>query len=430
MRNTNIAKVVSVLLLSVLLLCVFVSSVLNTFVYKTIQNNECKHIRSLDSKFSDVSLSGIHPNMIGGLIASESIIATTVSYNTSLVIYCKESPFVVCNPKNGNNDRNMIGANKTFNIALFYHQSWFFSKKAFNFSLCEFNNCIFNEVVTEKNDVVAIYSILLYGGHVIKEIPARWPHQMYVMMAWESPFLFHGFMEEEGSPWETAYNLSMTYRVDSDVFTPYSKLAFQPQPLADRPNYREIARNKTRSVMWLCGHCLVESKRYEYIKEMRKYIDVDVRGGCGKSCDEKPPCIESLTPTYKFYLSFENSLCQDYVTEKFFKLFNKDIHVVPVVRGKIDYEKYFPENTFINAANFRTAKDLALFLLKLGSDIESYSKYLEHIDLYRETDDYLKTAGCTLCKALNTKKIEPKIYNIKEWFVKGSQCDQNPQDII
>ncbi|XP_059162579.1 glycoprotein 3-alpha-L-fucosyltransferase A-like [Physella acuta] len=221
----------------------------------------------------------------------------------------------------------------------------------------------------------------------------------------------------------------MTYRVDSDIFTPYSRLAFKPQPLNERPNYREIARNKTRSVMWLSGHCLVESKRYEYIKEMKKYIDVDVRGACGKYCDEEPPCMESLTPTYKFYLSFENSLCQDYVTEKFFKLFRKGTHVVPVVRGKVDYEKYFPENTFINAANFRTAKDLALFLLKLGSDIESYSKYLEHIDLYRETDDYFKSAGCTLCKALNTKKIEPKVYNVREWFVGGSQCDQDPKDI-
>lgn len=198
MRNRNILNVVSILLLSVLLLCVFVSRVFNTFVYKkTIQNNECKHIRSLDGAFSDASSSGVVPNMDGGWISRKSIIATTVTYNTSLVIHCKESPFVACNTKNGNNhqDRNMDSANKTFNIALFKHQSWFFTKRAFNFSMCEFSNCIFNDAVTERTDVVAIYSILLYGGHVIKEITTRWPHQMYVMMGWESPFLFHGFME-------------------------------------------------------------------------------------------------------------------------------------------------------------------------------------------------------------------------------------------
>ncbi len=33
---------------------------------------------------------------------------------------------------------------------------------------------------------------------------------------------------------------------------------------------------------------------------------------------------------YKFYLSFENSLCRDYVTEKFF---TRAGNILPVVRG-------------------------------------------------------------------------------------------------
>ncbi|CAL1544488.1 unnamed protein product [Lymnaea stagnalis] len=365
---------------------------------------------------------------------SGALAQLTLSGN--LTVHCKESPFVEC----GLLKRTDTAGGKTavkgdpatgrhWRVAVVGTNRWGFRKDAFDFSKCEYSNCVLDANVTNQTELVVVYGVLHYDNTDQDKLKQRWPHQLYAMMGWESPFLFYGFMEDEASKWRHGFNLTMTYRVDSDIFTPYSRLAFRPKPPKERPNYMEIARNKTRSVMWLCGHCLVESKRYEYIREMRKYIDIDVRGHCGKSCSEEPPCIESLTPTYKFYLSFENSLCQDYVTEKFFKLFHADIHVVPVVRGKIDYGKYFPEHTFIDTANFKSARDLALHLKALGSDLAAYSKYLEHMDLYREIEDYLVTPGCTLCRALNVKKIEPKIFDIRKWLVEESHCDKDPKDI-
>jgi len=54
----------------------------------------------------------------------------------------------------------------------------------------------------------------------------------------------------------------------------------------------------------------------------RRYIQVDIYGGCGTmSClrTEFDRCRKILNNDYKFYLSFENSNCDYYITEKFYE---------------------------------------------------------------------------------------------------------------
>jgi len=75
------------------------------------------------------------------------------------------------------------------------------------------------------------------------------------------------------------------------------------------------------------------------------YIKVDVFGKCGKKCPEyfrsskqKAQCKEIIAKEYMFYFSFENSICTDYITEKFFEILKYDI--VPVVLGGGTYDYY------------------------------------------------------------------------------------------
>jgi len=53
-----------------------------------------------------------------------------------------------------------------------------------------------------------------------------------------------------------------------------------------------------------------------------KFIPVDVIGRCGKNIFSKMGKNETfynyLEDHYKFYFAFENSLCADYITEKFY----------------------------------------------------------------------------------------------------------------
>ena len=75
-----------------------------------------------------------------------------------------------------------------------------------------------------------------------------------------------------------------------------------------------------------------------HIKNLGKYIKVDIYGGCGMKCLEydritkqKDDCKKIIAKEYLFYLAFENSICKDYITEKFFIILRYNI--IPVVMG-------------------------------------------------------------------------------------------------
>merc|ERR1711894_870320 len=70
-----------------------------------------------------------------------------------------------------------------------------------------------------------------------------------------------------------------------------------------------------------------------------------------------------LIQEYKFYLAFENSICRDYVTEKFFQRMKQGI--VPVVFGGADYSSIAPTHSYIDVKDFDTPKDLADYLIRL-----------------------------------------------------------------
>ena len=58
-----------------------------------------------------------------------------------------------------------------------------------------------------------------------------------------------------------------------------------------------------------------------FVSNLQKYMSIDIYGKCGLlKCPGRmsDKCYRILERNYKFYLSFENDICSDYVTEKFF----------------------------------------------------------------------------------------------------------------
>ena len=135
----------------------------------------------------------------------------------------------------------------------------------------------------------------------------------------------------------------MSYRRDSDIFAPYRVI--RPKINATTTPYvpRVPLKDRPKSVVWVASNCNAPSHRERYVKELAKYIDVDVYGKCGTlSCPKEKwgECMQMFESTYKFYLSFENSICKDYVTEKLYEVLRHDI--VPVVMGGSDYRLQEP----------------------------------------------------------------------------------------
>ncbi|CAG5131258.1 unnamed protein product [Candidula unifasciata] len=344
---------------------------------------------------------------------------STMTFNHTVVVHCKESPYIECFPPALKPITNNI-----FKITFVRRPVWL-TEAAMNLTNCKFNQCtIQKDNDTSDTDIVIIYGVGLQDSY---PVPRRTtPHQLFAIYLMESPVHTHaGFIQNARSPWNNQINMLMSYRLDGDMFYPYYKLRFNPKPMDQRPNYYEIARRTTRTAVWLVSNCKTPSRRSQYVQEMQKFIDVDIFGGCGTPCKGK--VCNDWTTKYKFYLAFENSLCTDYVSEKFFKLFDQNTHVIPVVRGGADYDKHFPNFTYVNSAHFKTAKDLALHLKHLASDLETYSKYLEYKDLYSLVP--FMTAACKICTFLHTHRL-PKpsqTYNLTSRL--GVKHCRSPTDL-
>lgn len=73
-------------------------------------------------------------------------------------------------------------------------------------------------------------------------------------------------------------------------------------------------------IAWFVSHCQTNNHRLAYAHELRRHTQVDIYGLCGNLICPRTTvaCWHMLDNDYKFYLSFENSNCRDYVTEKYF----------------------------------------------------------------------------------------------------------------
>lgn len=310
----------------------------------------------------------------------------------------------------------------TFTILFYIYPSWFGSdtRKIEFYKNCKYKNCnvTFDHSMLSQSDVVIFYHVGM------KEPPTKLSHQKWIFVSLESPHSTNTAYNKAG--FKNKFDWTITYRQDSEGFAPYGLIIRRNKD--PEKNYKSIYENKTKEAVWVVSHCNTISKREKYINEMSKYIGIDTYGKCGRSCDTNSAeeCKQILSKTYKYYLSFENTLCNDYMTEKISTIYMDDMNFIPVVRGAPNAKDYLPKNTFVLASDFKSPKDLAEYLKRLGQNKTLYTSILKEKDkYYYQSNSYFQGAMCEICGRLNNNFTTNSTKDLEQWLWRGQCIDPN-----
>ena len=282
-------------------------------------------------------------------------------------------------------------------------------KAPFIASKCPVVNC---ELTDDHSTLKSADLVVVNLDHTYKSFPkdsnnkkTRWS-----FLIKRSPFHFRKSL----SRFNNFFNFSASYTFDSfytSYFYSYSSIYWE---LNDEFNDNlNVFQQKTGLVAIYLDKCDSFSKRFEYINLMRNSINVSVYGACGNllckslkkssssSIKDKDCKQKHIYKKYKFYLAFEDSICQDYVTDTLFDLLS--FNIVPVVFDfKNTYSKYLPKSAYINALDFKTPNELSDYLSKIGKDPVKYNRYFK----WKKHIKSMNSHGvfCDICIKLNLEK--------------------------
>uniref|UniRef100_A0A914YX18 Fucosyltransferase n=1 Tax=Panagrolaimus superbus TaxID=310955 RepID=A0A914YX18_9BILA len=181
---------------------------------------------------------------------------------------------------------------------------------------------------------------------------------------------------------------------------------------------------KSKGLLILVSNCDTLSSREYLIEALSQQLPITIYGKCSKN-DCNSECEKAAIKEHLFYLAFENSICNEYVTEKFWRM--KDL-IVPIVLNRNVTSPVAPDESFIAVDDFQSVEKLADYLNLLMNNMEEYKKYFSWTKEYKKTYDKPNLA-CNLCKfawelRTNSTNAKSMLPTYDEW-ISQSQCKLN-----
>ena len=297
---------------------------------------------------------------------------------------------------------------------------------------CDQLTCRFtyNRDEFHRSAAVIFHGVALPSVTVLKKVEKSKPlKQRWIYDLGESPHnagsnpaLFNGM-----------FNWTSTYRVDSDFWSPYGFYApLTPDEIDVKP--KNYAEGKDKLLAWAVSHC--GALRDVFVTKLLRYIKVDIFGSCAykfhqhKSYPRGSQECNKKLQRYKFYLSFENSFCTDYITEKYWN--NPLSHnIVPVVMGGASYEnkQLAIPGSFINVVDFESVEALVKYLMYLNSNDTAYNEYFMWKKKFKRAP-LMPSWSCRICAALNNDSLPAKVYdNLGEFWGMAETCGRNENKV-
>ncbi|XP_037616766.1 4-galactosyl-N-acetylglucosaminide 3-alpha-L-fucosyltransferase 9-like [Sebastes umbrosus] len=207
------------------------------------------------------------------------------------------------------------------------------------------------------------------------------------------------------------FNLTCNYRLNSNIPVPYGSLV--PVMSQDK-SFKLPAKDKL--VCWIVSNWNPGSKRVQFYNELKKHINIHTYGRAFGHRPSDEGYIE-IVSSCKFYLSFENSIYKDYITEKVYRPMM--LGTVPVALGpqRQNYEDHITPDSFIHVDDFSTPKELAEQLLYLDQNHTEYMRYFSWTSRYKvKSTKFGSEHACQTCKYLQNHKEYQVVRNLNEWF--------------
>lgn len=222
---------------------------------------------------------------------------------------------------------------------------------------CQYTNCFITNYKDVLNEDYTNFDAVVFDINVVKLWPKKY---MPKKRASGQKYIFYSLEASDYSPVcnvlaDNYFNWTWTYNLNSDIASPFiSVKTLKGQSVAPSVKARWITnmthiteksvkqlKSKSKAVVWIMNKCQSRINRMLFVKKLKvalqkHSLDLDIFGCDHKVCPYEE-CDKIIQKDYYFYLSYEHSNAEDFVTEDVLMAY--DNNAVPIVMGNAKYNQ-------------------------------------------------------------------------------------------